>query len=190
MENKKKIIFIVVAIIVVILGGILVWSFVRDREKISNLKNQTKIVYNDKIHFSIAENKFMYENKDTGVGASIPFGNKAQYLAVERACDAKEKYQVYVLTTDGQLFINKYPSFKTVDKKLGMETNFLFVITDKKIVGLEEVRREKKECTSSEVYAILENNEKRKVKIEYGNTAYSDKSKLAIAAFLDENAQK
>lgn len=189
---NKKIILIVLAIIVVVGGGIFIFVMSLDKEKIANFSDLTSISYNDNISFKIENKKFMYKNMESGNGSSITFDNKAKYLAIGKACDVEERYQVYVLTEDGQLFINRYPSFKYGDdKKLTMGIEFLYVITDKKIVGLETVQTSTKDCESSEVYAVLENKEKHKIKIEYGQKNYSSKSHLAIAAFLgDKVAEK
>lgn len=189
---NKKIILIVLAIVIVVGGGIFAFVKLSDKEKIANFNDLTSISYNDKISFKIENKKFVYKNMESGNGSSINFDNKAKYLAIGKACDVEEKYQVYVLTDDGQLFINRYPSFKyDEEKKLNMGIEFLYVISDKKIVGLETVQTSTKECESSEVYAVLENKEKHKIKIEYGQTSYSSKSHLALAAFLgDKVAEK
>lgn len=194
MDKKKKII-ISVAVISIIAIVTLVLFFVLgdnegtilEREKKETLKSQTQIVYNDNISFNIINKEFKFKNKDVGKESTISFAKTAKFLAVARDCDPEKQYNVFLLTDAGNLYVNKYPSFRTnTNNKKDMDFDFLYVIANKKITDIEEVKTTKGSCTSSEVYAVTDSNEKLKIKLNHGNTSYSQKSKKIISAFLDD----
>lgn len=194
MDKKKKIIIsVAVVIVVAIVAAVLFMVLgkeegtILEKEKKETLKSQTQIVYNENISFNITNKEFKYKNKEVGKESNISFAKTAKYLAVARDCDPEKQYDVFVLTESGNLYVNKYPSFRLdANKKNDMDLDFLYVIANKKITDIEEVRTTKGSCTSSEVYAVTESNEKFKIKLNYGNTSYSEKSKKLISAFLDD----
>lgn len=139
---------------------------------ISNKNNeQTKLFYNNDIYFLIEDSNLKYVNNitKTQTGKSFPYG--VLKILATKSCNDDSLFQLYVLTKNGKLYINKYPSPRISDT-ISFEFDFIPLTTNEKIKDMNLALSNG--CESGAVTVTLSDGSNKIVSLKNSSILYNN----------------